>query len=741
MASSRNEKRPRPEEDDARVDDSEDSDVANAQFFQYNNNSAYTSFQPIDVEARVGRVRREKRGSWYSMVRHLKAPKNGFGPVPLASWLVHAVLGVEHPDADAPSSDACALGVSQGVSQGAPWETAAPQGVLDLLRFVIQAEDPRLTGIVWLVMKRRAGSWNAASKLIHSNATFARLLFKTDLQLIRTIGFLALVSRRPRLLKAVLESYACHVHGDGALPGVGAKVGQNLTCIALAIADCVFAADRGRSYEESRKAFVERSEKATSSTDTAHCLAAWGESIKLIMSLCSTDMPAVVWTSVPDDEIKSSTVLNCAVNIAELHPDFLDSVLEARGWTARDLESAMRAAIAPKSGVRGPNFVTVLAKLYAALLHEWKTNPTTNERWSVCDNDELAMVWRNLIVTTSGYDSVETGRGGNAPVPMSPFLAKLQSSNIRVSTKPDSAYMRHPEEWKSVFDAMIECHEPSSDLAKKWRCDPCEPLVWTTSSSLFDSIMRQVIRMLMDEPHKTKLLVHFINVLDKARGEGWPPPSWLSINSIFNKIAIHHPLALGLVIECASMHPKTGEKQIRVDDDGVKHFVPREEHREALKSALLLCVTKKRRPSARMLIEALSGHLDITIEYIEDEQDVRVGFLPYYVQKMGEGATEEDRKTHGEDFGDFVNSRVEADFQKVLVAMDWPTEILAEALRFASHYQRPVCAAQLMSSPYCLPAGDDAYLLSIAAWLHAPGNAGAKQAQSEFEAAASGDAP
>ena len=725
------------------VDESEDSDTAFTK---------YTSFQPVNKNVRFYDPQKSRYESgavsrcttvctWFSMVRVLKAPRTGYGTSQLSSWMAHAMLDVPHPDPEAPGTNACWTDAVGG--PGTPWETRAPQQVLELLRFCILDEDPRLTGMVWIVMGRRAGSWTAASELIHNNGIFARLLFKEkDEQLIKSVAFLALKSRRPRLLNAVLDSYKRHVYDHKVTNRIGEKVAQNLICIALAIVDCVYAPDYSVSYDESYKAFIARNNRATKTTDTVLCLSAWSKAVKKIVALCGNDLPLTVLMAAPSKEINTISVLSLAVRFAELHPELLDHVLAARTWSANAIEAALQKAVSPK-GVRGPNFTRVIANLYVALLHEWKSNATKRERLVVIDQDELAHTWRNLVVTASGYDAVETGSGGNAPVPMSPFLTTMAATmpaayQAAVKTT-DHACMRHPEEWQGVFDAIIECHDPESKRAQQWQYDGWEPSYWDKSSPLFESLIRQAIRKLMDESKKTKLLLHMIKILDEGRtkvddegrAKGAPPPTWLSINTIFNEVAVHHPLALNLVLKHASVD-QAGVENSYVDEDGIKHYQARKEHHDALKDALFLCITKKIRPSVRMIIDALGGHLNYMITYTEDEEEVTIALLPYYIKHMGGGATEEERKLHGEDYGDFVNARVEKDFKALLKTTDWPPGSLEQALQFASFYQRPICAAQLMAAPYNLKAGDDPYLMAISAWMHEPGNYGAKQAQEEF---------
>ena len=734
--------------------DSEDEPNASPTAEQGLRMSPYKTFQPIDKDLRILRAVPKRQTSWYEMVRVLNHEDDASKNVPglcgqhqqLSSWMVNAILDVSPLSSDAPDPNGCWTCVAGHQS----WAEGAPQVVLDVLRFVIQAEDARLTGKVWMIIKKRARTWKAAHELIRSNKTFAQLLFKDKPdQVIKTIAFLALVSRRPRLLNAVLDGYTCHVatadqcfdeHTDGVSLWQKRKVNQNLTCVALAIVDCVFGPDHSVSYEASYKAHVERNNKATANTETALCLASWREAVEKIVALCDAGTPMSVWACGPGEHdhpyvTKQVSILELAVHTAELCPEFLDNVLDARSFPAHVIESAMRAAISAR-GVRGPNLARILPKLYAVLLYEWKQQPAKRERGSVCQSDELATVWRNLVVTASGYDAVETGSGGNASVPMSPFLAKMEKSNIPMGDTSDHACMRHPEEWKGIFDAMIACHDSNSGLGKEWSYPLADASLWDTTSPLFESIIRQVVIKLMDEPQKTKLLLYFIKQLDDGRGKGKGPPSWLFIPNLFHTIALHHPLALGMVLEHAAVD-SFGIKHTHVDDNGKDTGIPAplNSYHEALNTALVFCVSQKRRQSVRLLVNALRGHVQTPVVYYEDDQETTMGFLPYYVKMMGDGATEEERNKHGEDYGAFINTIVEKDFKMMIGAMDWSVEALKGALRFASFYQRPICAAQLLSAPHFLSADDDAYLMAIAAWLHEPDNQGAKVAESNFLAA------
>lgn len=735
----------RPRTDDHNEDKEEVEEVLTT---STSKNGAYLSFRPVLKEMRMHDPEQSTVGhcptSWFFMLRNLKFTnhgpymKNKYN-AGLASWMMHAILDVPNPDPAAPGTNGCWTCAVGNES----WAERAPQVVLEALRFCILAEDPRLTGMVWLTVKRRAGSWTAAQELIHGNSIFARLLFKdNDQQVIQGIAFLALVSRRPRLLNAVLESYKLHVVKGVNCHRVSKRVAENLTCIALAIADCVFSPNHKVSYDESYKAFQDRNAKATQTAiDTAQGLGAWRDAVANIFSICGYETPPVVMVSIPDNIIQNECVLRRATRYGELYPELLDDVLNARAWKAPEIESAMRLALPLEEGVRGPNFQRVYTKLYAALLYEWKSNPDKRQRLVACDADELAGVWKNISVTASGYDMAETGKGGNALVPMSPFLRTTESVGVTPKTTADSIFLRHPQEWEQIFTAMISAHDPESALGRVWSLSEVDTSLWNTKSLLFASLVRHAIRKILNEPNKTKLLVFFINALEGDREKNKGPGDWLSLPTLFNEVALYHPLALGLVLEHAAVD-SVGKKHFHVDDKGLltKVPLPLTAYHEALNTALFLCMQKNRRQSARQIINALRGHLNPTINYSEDGEEVCIGLLPYYVKVMGEGATEEMRNMHGEDYGIFINARVEEDFKMLLNAKSWPEEALDEALRYASYYQRSICAAQLMAAPWRRSPGDDAYLMAIDAWMHEPDNPGAKQAEIEFLAARDGDA-
>ena len=665
----------------------------------------HTSFAPLNQSL--------SEYTTFEMVRVLPTQCTS-GPASLSSWLVHAILAVPHPNPEAPQP-------SESWSNGTH--------VLDLLRFAIEARDPRMVGTVWGVLYRRAKGWEAASALILNTPSFVESLLESSCsKFVNVVAFLALVSRRPRLLLAVLQSFVA----TGCGVCITSAAVNSLTCIVLAIQACIFGPDHGVSYEKGFETFAKRHHNLKFATDSALYLGAWNQVTEALLKLCGGDVAKDVVLDVRADgagERKKTiqSVLSVAVRCAELNTRFLEQLLAVKDdWSAAALDAALKVAISP-TGVRGPNLTGVIAKLYGALLHEWKSNSSKRKRGIIGEYDELTYVWRNLVASCTGYDSVETGKDGNMPMPISPFLTRLEKVDTEgtVKVSADSSLRRHPEEWKGIFDLMIECHAPKVD-EKDEKLEGCESREWDTSSPLFESLIRHVICKLINCAEKTELLVYFIGVLDKGRGEGRPPPTWLQIHGLVNMLALNHPLVLGIAIQ-----------HMKCDDEGNKHPHPLTRHHEALQSGLLLCLLNMQRQSAKLLVKALIGNL-CTLDYIKDEThglgtDVKIGFLPYYVMQMGEGATAETRRKHGEDYGLFINSRVEADFKEVLSAMDWPQAVLQEALKFASHYQRPICATQLLSACHDLSPGDDPYLLSINSWLHEPGHRGAEQAASEFK--------
>ena len=543
--------------------------------------TTHTSFAPLN--------QRLSEYTTFEMVRALPNPCTS-GPAPLSSWMMHAMLDVPHPNPEAPQPSAS-------------WSNGTH--ALDLLRFAIEARDPRMVGTVWGVMYRRAKGWEAASALISNNPSFVESLFAASCsRFVNTVAFLALVSRRPRLLLAVLQSF---VATGGGVCITSAAV-SSLTCIVLAIQDCIFGPDHGVSYEQGFETFSKRHHDLKFACDSALYLGAWNQVTEALLKLCGGDVAKEVLevSAYGGERGKKSIqlVLSVAVSYAELNPRFLDQLLAVHDdWPAATLDAALKVAVSP-TGVRGPNLARVIAKLYGALLYEWKSNPSKRKHGVVTEHDEIAYVWRNLVASSTSYDSVETGRDGNIPMPVSPFLTRLGKvdTDRTINVPADSSLLRHPEEWKGIFELMIACHEPdAAGSVNDEKLEGCESCEWDTSSPLFESIFRYVIYKLIQNAEKTQLLCYFIGVLDKGRGEGRPPPSWLNIHGLVNLLALHHPLVLKIAIQL--MH---------CDDDGKKHPHPLTRHREALQSALLLCLLNKQRQSAKLLVKALVGNFCTT---------------------------------------------------------------------------------------------------------------------------------
>ena len=87
--------------------------------------------------------------------------------------------------------------------------------------------------------------------------------------------------------------------------------------------------------------------------------------------------------------------------------------------------------------------------------------------------------------------------------------SKMAEHKIPVSEAPDHACMRHPEEWEGIFDAIISCHDPTSEIAKKWQYDAWDPSYWDTKSPLFESLVRQDL----NEPSDQRVAIQTLHTI------------------------------------------------------------------------------------------------------------------------------------------------------------------------------------------------------------------------------------
>ena len=97
--------------------------------------------------------------------------------------------------------------------------------------------------------------------------------------------------------------------------------------------------------------------------------------------------------------------------------------------------------------IRGPNLTCIIGQLYTVLLEKWVASEEMRTRGIVCNTDELGWVWLTLAERAAGYELVETGSGGNCPVP----VATERAHQLKTAPGPDDLLMRHPEEFQAIF--------------------------------------------------------------------------------------------------------------------------------------------------------------------------------------------------------------------------------------------------------------------------------------------------
>ena len=660
-------------------------------------------------------------GKWHEMQRVVAGEEQLMKTMPghlrnrasLASWIVHAMLGQRHPDATAPAASAPWQLAPHGSKDEPP--SPVPVALWDLLGFVMSAQDTRLVGVVWrnILERRRAAAADAdAHQLAQLPASLVTSIYRTQRVFLSAVEFLALRARRPRLLLEFLSSP--HVPLGF---GYGDCAGE-LVSIAVAILDCVFVPDRSIDVHEARAVFQSRhmTDPQLGRTDSALYGEGWKRVITALVGRAGDRMPNRLHELSSKTRRASTSLLALAVRYVEYDDFFLDEMLKLSKWPASSITEAFREALRPDTGVRGEALPMVLGKLYRVLLDAWRTNPAQMRRGAAGDHDELAVPWRHVASASSGYEKADLGG--------------KTSMSIAVSTGPmanamDEQCQRHPDEWKSFLASMIDAHAPAES-------DPDSHL-WDHGSPLFASLLRQSFRSVVGEKSKTQLLTYLLYVSMTTSKMNPRLMPWLQQPQLVYKVATYHTVALKSVIDCMS-----------VDENGTPLGWPAAAFCDQMQDALVRCMAATKKEPARLLINALGARLPRTISgdrYGLDNSHASMGFLAFFVLRFGKGVDEDERNDFGDDYAEFLNSRLERDFRKVLDAVAWTNIDLEEALGVAAANSRSICAKMLMSAPFWLPPGDDGYLRAISSWLLEPGREGALAVQSHFETLADGQQP
>lgn len=684
---------------------------------------------------------------------------------PLASWIVYGLVGLRHPSAKSPTPSM-------------PWHEPDTHMLYDLLVYVVRARDPRLVHPVWWTLRYQQPELASTSSRPTAPASGSpsptmckdtipeaviHALMPTPEEAISVIAFLALEVRRSRLVLWILSAKKVldYATDDSSHNWNGRRFVGELAAIAAAIQECVFVGSvDGLSHDQAMKRFKERYpdqlQEQNWDTDNTLNLKGWQMVIEAILTLRPSNLPHVLEDRIVEKKGGKTlsrshgvTLLAClGVEFADFDTTWIDTLIRNAMYLERviNAEYLKRATISEflisdvLKYVRGPKMVRILGQLYGAILQKWIASDEMRTRGVVCNSDELGSAWLILAERAAGYELVETGSGGNCPVP----VATERANQCKTPPGPEDVLMRHPEEFQATFEALIARHTPDHADCHVSKAFGNVAHQWDTTSPLFCSVASMAIGKLLGNAKYTKLLGFLLKATEKCRLSGPCPEeadeatqhiylkrstwSWLEWPRFFTQICLHHVSLLPMVLQ----HTCNVTKH---DDNHSIEWTPKPHCVERLQNALWCSMVNEKRQSTRLLVQVLRG-CNLTTTVAQDshglDSEADIGFLAFYVLRMGAGASEDDRAKHDEEYGAFVNQRVERDFVQVLRAGNWSVKQMYEALRFASEYNRPICASVLMSAPYLLVPGEDAFLQNINSWLHTPGNIGAAKARAEF---------
>ena len=682
---------------------------------------------------------------WYEMCRSLMKEENMrkgildgvdggddrsaatiLGRYDLCRWLMTALIGpnthnkVESVPTTTPELYAC------------PNAADEHRRLYDLLGHAIGARDPSLVSMTFLAIREKQPNSELADVPVPE--ALAKRLMQTSDHAGCVLEFLMLWVRRPRLVRWFLKTdlVAEHARSNHGFT-------DDLSAMAAAINDCVFNPQRKLPYEESKAKWVERhttSSGSQHSSDTTCSSKGWRAVITDIMTLVGARLPERIYEDTKRDGERANrfgpvSLLVLGIRSFEIDGIFLKQALRHKKWSESQLSEAMIAALASEEGVRGPQFVEALVLLYHHLLECWKTNENTLKRGIVCQDDSIAGIWRILADKASGYEQVEVGGEQGKGIVEMP-VAGERAHLLKKLPNDEDALMRHPQEWETLFEHMIRAHANDPKDANSH--------LWDIESPFFASLVRQAILHVMGDAKRTRLLGFLMKATDGCALVGSPPEhgvervykdrklwSWLNHPSLVGQVCLHHVSLLPYLIDKMSFKTTEDTK------------TPLPECVQELQLGLWLSVINTKRQAARLLIGALKdGNMPLVAEAGSwgGEADCAIPWICFYVKELCEGADQVSRDQHGDDYADFLNARINADFKAVLAASDWDKSDLDEALRFASTYNRPIAAAVLMSPPtLCIPDTNDAFLMTINAEIHAPGNVAAEVTATNFETA------
>ena len=675
---------------------------------------------------------------WYEMQRTLpaeaelykclaSAPTQVTGRFDLCMWLVGAITNATSVNED------WTIYPATRTLWVAPDAETELKRLQELLVHVIRSSDPRLVASVFHAIREK--QQDPQQKDVPIGDDVAKVVLQTSDSARKTLAFLALHVRRPRLLRWFLQSslvtrYARSDHGFS----------DDLTAIAVAINDCVFNPQRQLTCEESKAKWDARhttSSGSEHSSDSTLSAGGWRWILAYILRLVGDKLPHRVYEDVkrngePTNRYGPVSLLVIGIRSFEIDGTFLKNALRYKKWTELQLSEAMIAAVSSEEGVRGPSLVKALVLLYHHLLECWKTNENTLKRGVVCTDDTIADIWRLLADKASGYEHVEVGGETGKGIVEMP-VAGERAHLLKSHPDGEDVLMRHPREWETLFEHMIRAHANDPEDA--------DSHLWDVESPFFASLLRQAMLRILGDAKRTRLLGFLMKATDGCALVGTPPEhgvkhvyegrkwwSWLSTPGLLGKACLHHvgllPYLLGKM--CATPTPDS------------KETPPLAEFIDEFHQALWLSSVNTKRQACRLLVGYLKGgHMPTVAEpsMWNGPESGNISWLSFYVKEVVTGADQSARDTHGDDYADFLNARIDADFKAVVASADWGDDALDEALRFASTYNRPIAAAVLMSAPSLrVPDADDAFLMAINAEIHAPGNIATQATASNFSA-------
>lgn len=600
----------------------------------------------------------------------------------------------------------------------------------ELLVHAIQSRDPQLVTMVFIAIREKQTTAEQADAPVSD--TLAKRLVDTPDHASKTLAFLMLSVRRPRLVRWFLKTDLVAQHARESFTAVRESFTHDLVAMAAAINDCVFYPQRKYTYEESKAMWAKRHTSSTGgchTTDTTCSAKGWRAVITDIMTLVGDKLPERIYQDTKHDGKQANrwgpvSLLVVGVRSFEIDNTFLTQALRHKKWSESLLSEAMTAVLSSEEGVRGPSFVDALVMLYRELLDHWKTNENTLKRGVACPEDTIAGTWRQLADMSSGYEHVEVGGEGGQGIVEIP-VAGERAHLLKKPPDDEDVVMRHPSEFELLFEQMIRCHanDPQDENSH----------LWDTESPFFASLVRQAIRRVMSDAKRTRLFGFLMRATDGCTLVGKMPEhgveqvyetrklwSWLTHPGMIGQVCLYHVALLPYVIDkmCSKATP-------------LPEFV------EDLQQALWLSVVNTKRQATRLLVGALQegNNMPLRVEAGSwgGEADCSISWLSFYVKELCGGADHAARDAQGDDFADFLNARVTADFKAVVASAEWSADALDEALRFASRYDRPIAAAILMSAPSrCIPDANDAFLLAINAEIYAPGSIATEATASNF---------